>query len=140
MTARLPLAIVVVAAIALASAPVHAQTPGDDQYTDPFGGNSPSEPDRSGDGDDGGGSQPAPEPSGGDESSSSGGTVQPSEPEAAAPAETTAPATTTAQAPDGGEELARTGADAGLLALAGALLLATGLALRRRSGWCGDRA
>ena len=127
------IAFLLIAALLALPGAAWAQSAGDEQYEDPFG----DEPGQSGGGssqDDGGTS------SGGDESSSSGGTAQPSEPEAAAPAETTAPATTTAQAPDGGEELARTGADAGLLALAGALLLATGLALRRRSGWCGDRA
>ena len=50
---------------------------------------------------------------------------------AAAPAQTAAPASsTTAAAPAG--ELPRTGAPAGLVALAGAFMAATGLALRRR--------
>ena len=122
---------VLIAALLLASpGAAWAQSAGDEQYEDPFG----DEPGQSGGGGSSGGGE-----SSDDGSSSSSGTVQPSEPEAAAPAEPAAPATT-AQAPDGGEELARTGADAGAIALAGALLLATGLALRRRSGWRGDRA
>ena len=94
VTARHALALAA-AALALASPPAaSAQTPGDDQYTDPFGGSTPSQPERS-DGGEGGSEQDAPEPSTGGGGSSGGGeTVQPapSAPPAAAPP---APATTT---------------------------------------------
>jgi len=91
-----------------------AQTPGDDQYTDPFGGSQ----------DEGGGT--------------SDGDDAPAEPEpdpAPAP-DPAAPAAESAQnpAPDasGGEQLPYSGADAGLLALGGVVLLSSGVALRVR--------
>jgi LPXTG-motif cell wall-anchored protein len=95
-----------------------AQTPGDEQYTDPFGGEQ-EQPSQGGgsQGDDGGQPEPAPAP----------------EPEPAAPAAPEPAAATTAQA-SAAEQLPRTGspADAGLLALGGTLLLAGGVALRLR--------
>ena len=128
VTARHALALAA-AALALASPPAaSAQTPGDDQYTDPFGGSTPSQPERS-DGDGGGSEQEAPEPSTGGGGSSGGGeTVQPAPsapPAAAPPAPATTTTTTAAE-----QQLPRTGADTGLLALGGAVLLAGGVALR----------
>ena len=96
-----------------------AQGAGDEQYQDPFGDEQ---------------SQPAPAP-----------TTAPAPAPAPAPAQApSAPAPTAtpsaAQAPPASPapapaavQLPRTGADAGWLALAGAVLLATGLALRRRA-------
>ena len=84
------------------------QSAGDDQYEDPFAGEEQA-----------GGNDSEPEPA----------------PEAEAPAPAPEPAAApaqTAQAPNGEPELPRTGADAGLLALGGTLLLAGGVALRVR--------
>jgi LPXTG-motif cell wall-anchored protein len=87
-----------------------AQGAGDEQYQDPFGDEqSQAEPTPT--------ATPAPAQSA---------------PSQAAPAPTAAPST--AQAPTQAapaQELPRTGADAGWLALAGAVLLAAGLGLRR---------
>ena len=147
MTARHRLAIAV-AALALAAPPAaSAQTPGDDQYTDPFGGSTPSQPEQS----DNGAGQPAePAPSDEDQGSSGGGS--PDEGAAQqAPAAEPAPvsASQTVQPPSAGPQLPRTGADAGLIAAGGALLLTGGVvlrvriserALRRRTSWRADRA
>jgi LPXTG-motif cell wall-anchored protein len=88
-----------------------AQGAGDDQYSDPFG---------SGQNDDSGEQeQPEPEPT----------------PEPAAPAPEPAPApaaTESQQEPSGQEQLPYTGADEGLVALAGVMMLAGGIALRWR--------
>ncbi|HYI20806.1 MAG TPA: LPXTG cell wall anchor domain-containing protein [Solirubrobacteraceae bacterium] len=103
-----------------------AQSPGDEQYQDPFGGQQPQE-------------EPAatPEP-----------TPAPTAAPAPDPAQEPAP-TATAQpasepaptAPSGGSggdgELPRTGAPTGLVAAAGAAMLAGGLVLRRRAGGAG---
>jgi LPXTG-motif cell wall-anchored protein len=88
-----------------------AQNAGDQQYTDPL---APGEPQGGG-----GGSSGA--PSGGGSTQGSAGDAQAQEPAAAEPAQ-------------GGDssELPRTGFPAGLLALAGAAMLAGGAALRRR--------
>jgi LPXTG-motif cell wall-anchored protein len=84
-----------------------AQGAGDDQYSDPFG---------SGQNDDAGEEQqPEPEP----------------EPAAPEPAPTPA-ATASQQEPAGEEQLPYTGADEGLVALAGVVMLAGGIALRLR--------
>ena len=84
-----------------------AQGAGDDQYTDPFG---------SGQNDDSG-QEEQPEP----------------EPEPAAPEPTPTPAATASQQePEGEEQLPYTGADEGLVALAGVVMLAGGIALRLR--------
>jgi hypothetical protein len=92
-----------------------AQGAGDDQYTDPFGSgqNGSQEPEP----------EPEPEPA-------------PAEPEPAAPAEP-APAPTAAAAqetPEPQQQLPYTGADEGLVALAGVMLLAGGVALRLTTG------
>jgi LPXTG-motif cell wall-anchored protein len=95
-----------------------AQGAGDDQYSDPFGS---GQNDDSGS-DDGGGAEPEPEP-------------EPSEPESTteAPAPTPAPAPeATASQQEPAEQLPYTGADEGLVALAGVMLLAGGVALRLR--------
>jgi LPXTG-motif cell wall-anchored protein len=98
-----------VAALASPSA-AWAQGAGDEQYTDPFAG----------EGEQGSGQEEEqPEP-----------TPAPAEPEAPAP-EPSAPAQP-AEGPNGEPQLPRTGADAGLLALGGTLLLAGGVALRVR--------
>jgi LPXTG-motif cell wall-anchored protein len=87
-----------------------AQGAGDEQYQDPFGDEqSQQEP------------APTPEPA----------EPAPAAPPAAAPAQSAPPpAATPAQS---GDQLPYTGADAGLLALAGAVLLSAGIALRRRA-------
>jgi LPXTG-motif cell wall-anchored protein len=88
-----------------------AQTPGDEQYTDPFGGGQ----------EEGGSQEPEETPA----------PAEPSEPAPAAPA----PAATQSQPqaqPSAQLQLPRTGADAGWLALSGTLLLAGGIALRVR--------
>jgi LPXTG-motif cell wall-anchored protein len=113
--------LLVAATLALPAA-AFGQSAGDEQYDDPF---APEEQT-------GGGSQPAPEP----------------EPEA--PAAPSTPAAEPAQAPapssdgGGGEsgsgQLPYTGADSGLLALAGGTLVLSGLALRRRTRPRADRA
>jgi LPXTG-motif cell wall-anchored protein len=83
-----------------------AQGAGDDQYTDPFG---------SGQNDDSGDQEPA-------------------EPEPAAPEPAPTPAATASQQePAGEEQLPYTGADEGLVALAGVMMLAGGIALRLRT-------
>ena len=98
------------------------QSAGDDQYEDPFA----PEPGQTEDGGSGSGSGSGSGTA--DDDSSGGGAVQPAPTPEAAPAAPAAAATTTAQA----EQLPRTGADAGLLALAGTLLLAGGVAIRVR--------
>jgi LPXTG-motif cell wall-anchored protein len=104
------LACALVGAALASPSPAWAQGAGDDQYTDPFAGEG--------------------EQSGGDqeqEQEEPEAAPAPAEPEASAPA----PAQT-AQAPGAEQQLPRTGADAGLLALGGTLLLAGGVALRVR--------
>jgi LPXTG-motif cell wall-anchored protein len=94
-----------------------AQGAGDEQYQDPFGDEQ---------------SQEQPEPT----ATATPAPAQ-SAPSAPAPAATPSaaqpapPQAASAQAPAPAGELPRTGADAGWLALAGAALLAAGLALRR---------
>jgi LPXTG-motif cell wall-anchored protein len=105
----------ILAALALslaAPAAALAQGAGDDQYSDPFGSG------QSGDSSDDGAQEPEPTP---DASS-------PSEEPAPAPTATAA-AQSSSAAP---EQLPRTGDDAGVLALAGTVLLAGGVVLRRR--------
>ncbi|HET8755123.1 MAG TPA: hypothetical protein VFM58_03890 [Solirubrobacteraceae bacterium] len=96
-----------------------AQTPGDDQYTDPFGGDNQEQPSSP--------SQAEPEPT---------VTPEPTPEVAAPPAEPTqttqttpTPAATTAQT---GEQLPRTGGDPLPVAVAGFWLLLGGVALRAR--------
>jgi LPXTG-motif cell wall-anchored protein len=85
-----------------------AQGAGDEQYTDPFGSgqNEPEE------------EQPTPEPA----------APEPAAPEPAQPA----PATAAQETPEPQQQLPYTGADEGLVALAGVMLLAGGVALRLR--------
>jgi LPXTG-motif cell wall-anchored protein len=100
-------------ALALPSAAL-AQGAGDEQYSDPFAGEQQEEEQQ----------QPAPE-----------ATPEPVAPEAAPAAPEAAPAPAApapAAAPSSSEQLPYTGADAGLLALGGALLVAAGVALRVR--------
>jgi LPXTG-motif cell wall-anchored protein len=91
-----------------------AQGAGDEQYEDPFGDEqSQSEPTPT--------ATPAP--------------AQPA-PSQSAPAPTAAPSAAqapTQAAPAASQELPRTGVDAGWIALAGGVLLAAGIALRRRA-------
>jgi LPXTG-motif cell wall-anchored protein len=89
-----------------------AQGAGDEQYQDPFGDEQ---------------SQPEPTATPAPAQAAPAPTATPS---AAQP--TPAPAPAPAQ-PAPAEQLPRTGADAGWLALAGAALLAAGIALRRRA-------
>ena len=91
-----------------------AQSAGDDQYQDPFGGEQEQEPEAQ---------EPAPEAE--PQSTPAPTSSASQEPAPAAPA-------TTAQAPSGEAELPRTGADEGLVALAGVVLLVGGVALRVR--------
>ena len=94
------------------------QGAGDEQYQDPFG-------------DDEGQEAPA-APQEPDEPASSGEDLEPAP---AAPPPPAQPAQTppAAEGQGGGDQLPYTGAGTGLLALGGAALLASGLALRRRS-------
>jgi LPXTG-motif cell wall-anchored protein len=106
------------AALSLASpAAALGQSAGDEQYEDPFAPE-PGQSDDGGSAGDDSGQEPA-----------AGGTAEPAPEPAPAAAE---PAATTAQAPDGGGELPRTGADTGWLALSGMVLLGGGIALRVR--------
>jgi LPXTG-motif cell wall-anchored protein len=145
-----------VAALALAApGSAAAQSAGDEQYEDPFpvaeeptrdggddssgggtdgssGGGTDGSPGGGTDGSSGGGTTGSP---GGTTDSSDTGTAGTADPDAPVSSDdgTTAAATTQAQtAPAGAEELPRTGAEAGLIALGGALLLAGGVALRVR--------
>lgn len=92
-----------------------AQSAGDEQYQDPFGGSQSQEPD------DQGTSSPSATPS-----PSAGATGD------ATATPTAAPVAATSQSAPAAQQLPRTGDDAGLLALGGAVLLAGGVALRRR--------
>jgi LPXTG-motif cell wall-anchored protein len=106
-------------ALAVPSAAL-AQSAGDEQYQDPFGGDDQSQSQGSGDQDTQGSS-------GGD--SGGGETAQATPAPTAAPA---APAATTAQAQLATPQLPRTGGDSAPQLVAGALLLAGGLVLRVR--------
>jgi hypothetical protein len=143
------LAAVVAAVLALAGpAAALGQTPGDEQYTDPFGGSQPANPGGGNDGSQGGGTDGSPGGGGGGGDGSQGGGDTGSQDEA--PAAPTAPSGgdapvasddssggtadsgTTQSTQPAAEQLPYTGADAGLLALGGTLLLAGGVALRLR--------
>ena len=89
-----------------------AQGAGDEQYQDPFGEEQ---------------SQPEPTATPAPAQPAPAQAAPTPEPSQSAPA----PSATPVPAAASGPQLPRTGADAGLLALAGALLLAAGLALRR---------
>ena len=113
MALRLATMLVALALSLAAPTAALAQGAGDDQYTDPFGS---GQNDDSGSGDEDAGADP--------------GTSEPAEP---APAPAPAPeATASQQEPAGQEQLPYTGADEGLVALAGGMLLAGGFALRLR--------
>jgi LPXTG-motif cell wall-anchored protein len=117
--------VLAVAALALPGA-AWGQSAGDEQYEDPFA----PESGQTDDGDDTGSSAGDDTGSSGGGSSGAGssgggGAVQPAPAEQ--PEAVTAPPATTSAA---GQELPRTGADTGLLALGGAVLLAGGVALR----------
>jgi LPXTG-motif cell wall-anchored protein len=114
------------AALALAPGTAFAQGAGDEQYNDPFGQEDPSqespsqerEPRSTPDQDQGSGG-------GSDEGSAGSGA-----PSSAPPTDSSDEAPPAPAAPS--NELPRTGFPLGLVALAGAALLAAGLALRRR--------
>ena len=108
---RLPILIAALLLALCAPAAALAQGAGDEQYQDPFGDEQ---------------SQSEPTPTATATPAPTQAPVTPSQP---APAPTAAPAPSAA--PSGGRQLPYTGADAGLLALAGAALVGAGLALRR---------
>jgi LPXTG-motif cell wall-anchored protein len=116
---RRRLAALVAAGLLAAPATAFGQSAGDEQYEDPFAGENQEQPAGGSDEDGGGGSQPAvPEP-----------TAPAPEPTGQEPA----PAPTeSGPAPTPQPQLPNTGADAGAVVLAGALLLAGGIALRVR--------
>lgn len=91
-----------------------AQTPGDEQYTDPFGGSQ----------DEGSGGQP----DAGEEAPPPEATPAPAAPETSAPPAAEPEAATSQTS----EELPYSGADAGLLALGGVTLVVGGVVLRLR--------
>jgi hypothetical protein len=105
-------ACLITAAVLVLPAGAWAQSAGDEQYEDPFA----PEPGQS---DEGGAQDEQPA---GDESTGSAPEAEPAAPTAQTPAPP-------AQEP-AAEQLPRTGADAGLLALGGALLLTGGVSLR----------
>ena len=114
MVRRMPdrrrLAALAVAAVLGFPAGAAAQGAGDEQYEDPFGGDEPA--------------QEEPQPA---------ATPEPAAPAAPAPgAEPAPPAAEPALAGEQPAELPRTGFDAHLVLLAGALLLAAGIGLRMR--------
>jgi cytoskeletal protein RodZ len=117
--ARSRLAALLVALALLAPASAFAQSAGDEQYADPFGGDQ-SQSDNQG--------------SSSDQGSSSGGgttTAQAAPTATPAPA-TSAPTATTAQAAPAAPQLPRTGGDPITPAVAGFWLLLGGVALRAR--------
>jgi LPXTG-motif cell wall-anchored protein len=109
MDRRRVAALITAATLALPSA-AFAQSAGDEQYDDPFAGEDQEQ------------AEPTPDP----DTPTSSDSAQ--EPTTTTPTPTTT--ATTAQAQPGQEQLPRTGADAGLLALGGFVLLTGGVALR----------
>jgi hypothetical protein len=123
MVPRRRLAALTTALFLAAAAPAGAQSAGDDQYEDPFGGDAPSAPS-------GGGSDPGTDgDSSADIAPGTGGDAPTTSP--AAPGGTGSSAPQPAASP-ASEQLPVTGTDAGLVALAGTVLLAGGVALRVR--------
>jgi hypothetical protein len=112
--------LIAVAALAAPSA-AWAQGAGDEQYQDPFGGDDQSQSQGSGDQDTQGSSG-----GGGGETAQATPTPTP------APSTPTTPATTTAQASAVAQQLPRTGGDPTPQVIAGVLLLAGGVVLRVR--------
>jgi LPXTG-motif cell wall-anchored protein len=94
-----------------------AQGAGDEQYQDPFGDEQSQQAD------------PTPEPT----ATPAPAQSTPSAPSAPAPTATPSAAQAPTQAAAPSNQLPRTGVEAGWIALAGALSLAAGLALRRRA-------
>jgi len=92
-----------------------AQGAGDEQYQDPFGDEQSQQ-------------EPTPEPA----APGVGGSDSAPPPAAAAPSQAT-PQPAPAAPAQSGRQLPYTGVDAGLVALAGAVLLSAGVALRRRA-------
>ena len=117
MAVRLATLLAALLLVLAAPAAALAQGAGDDQYSDPFGSGQEQEEGSSGDE----GAEPAqPEPE-----------SEPAQPAQPAPAPTATAAQTSESPPQ--EQLPYTGADEGLVALAGAMMLAGGLALRLRT-------
>jgi hypothetical protein len=110
MDRRRVAALVVAATLALPGA-AFAQSAGDEQYEDPFAGEDQEQ------------AEPTPDP---DTPTSSDSSQEPTT------AQATPTTATTAQAQPGQEQLPRTGGDPELPAIAGAVLLAGGVALRLR--------
>jgi LPXTG-motif cell wall-anchored protein len=108
--------ILVVAGMLLALLPsaAAAQSAGDEQYSDPFGGTDQSQ------------AQATPAPAAPTAPAPAAQPAQPAQPATPAPAAPTQPAPAGAQLP-------RTGADAWLPALLGLVLLSAGVALRARA-------
>ena len=108
-----------VAGLLAAPATALGQSAGDEQYEDPFAGeNQREQPSPDTPVDDGGGAQPEPAP------------AEPAPVPAATGQEPAA--TESGPATAGQEQLPNTGADAGVVLLAGSILLAGGVALRLR--------
>jgi LPXTG-motif cell wall-anchored protein len=111
---RLIAAVLAVLALALAPTGAFAQSggAGDDQYVDPIGGNSQQQNNSSG--------------------SSGSGSNGPTLSNTPALSAQASPSTAAAPAASSGQTLPRTGADVGVVAALGLLLLLAGLGLRRR--------
>ena len=115
-------AVLAVLAVGVAPGAAFAQSggAGDDQYIDPIGGNSQQQ--NSGNSGNSNGSS----------GSSSNGSTGPALSNSPALSAQASPSTAAAPAASSGQELPRTGLDAGLVAAAGLTLLLAGAALRRR--------
>jgi LPXTG-motif cell wall-anchored protein len=122
MPVRRRLAALAAAALLAAPAPAFAQSAGDDQYEDPFGGEQQEQTQQPE-------STPAPAATPAPTAAPAPATATP----APAPSSTeAAPPAAAAPAAAPGEELPRTGFDAALMIAAGAVLLGGGLVLRIR--------
>jgi hypothetical protein len=135
MVPRRRLAALATALFLAAAAPAGAQSAGDDQYEDPFGGG--GTPGASGGGDDSGSSGGGTDTGSSAEGTGTGSsTPAPSTGDDASVPSADAPdsggASQPAPAAPSGEQLPVTGAAAGLVALAGTILVAGGIALRVR--------
>jgi LPXTG-motif cell wall-anchored protein len=112
-TRRQRIAGLLVAALLALPAPAWAQSAGDEQYQDPFGGDDQSQ-------------------SGGSDTSGSSEAAQATPTPTPAPTAPPSSTATTAQAQPAAPQLPRTGGDSAPQLAAGALLLAGGLVLRLR--------